>query len=180
MRPFSPAAAAALLLLAACDRPSPLSPAGPLTARAELQRNISLKDACDPATFNAALGPGSCVRSGGITFQQFLAELQAHGSVGAWHFAPTVLNARVGDELLATNRGGEVHTFTEVEEFGGGIVPSLNQLSGNTTVAPECTALEADDFVAPGGTYPEEVEDAGSEKYQCCIHPWMRMVVNAR
>jgi plastocyanin len=155
-------------------------PPAALAARAEVRRNISLMDACDPATFNAAVGPGACVRSGGMTFQRFLAELQAHGSVGAWHFAPTLVNARVGDLLLATNRGGEVHTFTEVEDFGGGIVPSLNQLSGNPTVAPECTALEADDFVAPGTTYSDEVEEAGTEKYQCCIHPWMRLVVNGR
>jgi plastocyanin len=180
MRSLLPVAAGLLVLLAACDRASPVAPNRPLTARAEVQRNVSLMDACDPTTFNAAVGPGSCVRGGGMTFQQFLAELQAHGSVGAWHFAPTVVNASVGQTLLATNRGGEVHTFTEVEHFGGGIVPVLNQLSGNTTVAPECQHLEADDFVAPGHTYSEEIEEAGTENYQCCIHPWMRLTVNAR
>jgi len=38
--------------------------------------------------------------------------------------------------LLAVNRGGEVHTFTHVAAFGGGIVLPLNELSHNPTVAP--------------------------------------------
>jgi hypothetical protein len=82
--------------------------------------------------------------------------------------------------MLAINRGGEVHTFTEVEEFGGGIVPLLNQLSHNTAVAPECQALAPSDFVPAGGTTSDDVEEAGVEHYQCCIHPWMRTTVIAR
>ena len=101
--------------------------------------------------------------------------------VDAWRFAPANnVQARVGQTLLAINRGGEAHTFTEVEEFGGGIVPVLNQLSGNTEVAPECRTLAADDFIPPGGTYSDEVEETGTERYQCCIHPWMRATVTAR
>jgi hypothetical protein len=74
-----------------------------------------------------------------------------------------------------------VHTLTEVEEFGGGIVPLLNQLSGNNQVAPQCIALEADDFIPPGGfDADDEVEEAGTELYQCCIHPWMRTVVHGK
>jgi len=64
-----------------------------------------------------------------------------------------------------------------VDEFGGGIVDQLNQLSGLTTVARECTALKGPDFLAPGASSKEEEEDAGVEKYQCCIHPWMRAEV---
>ena len=79
---------------------------------------------------------------------------------------------------MAINRGGEVHTFTEVEEFGGGIVPPLNDLSHNPVVAPECASLDPDDFVAPGATYREEaLEHAGTARFQCCIHPWMRLEV---
>jgi hypothetical protein len=114
-----------------------------------------------------------------FSFAKFLALLGRHHKVGAWHFAPPVLGVRVGQELLAVNRGGEAHTFTEVEEFGGGIVPELNNLSGEPVPAPECLSLEPGDFVPPGGTYSDEVEE-GSESYQCCIHPWMRTVVTAR
>ena len=81
--------------------------------------------------------------------------------------------------MVAFNKGGEEHTFTEVENFGGGIVPLLNDLSHNSTVAPECTALEEDDFVKPGATYREEepLEAGTTAKFQCCIHPWMRLEV---
>ena len=180
-------AAAALLLAGCADAGRPTAPADASAARGGAAqaggqtRLISMMDACDPTTFNAALNdPEACVRNGGVTFQNFLDQLAKHGSAGAWHFAPPHVEARVGQTLLAVNRGGEVHTFTEVEEFGGGIVPILNQLSGNTTVAPECTQLAPSDFIPPGGSTTDEVEEPGVEKYQCCIHPWMRTVVRAR
>ena len=81
---------------------------------------------------------------------------------------------RVGQRLVASNRGGEVHTFTEVEEFGGGNVPFLNNLAGLTTVAPECGQAV---LIASGGSSSETEDEAGVEKYQCCIHPWMRTEV---
>jgi plastocyanin len=141
---------------------------------------VNMHDACEPDSFNAAAGPGTCVRNGGVLFDNSIAQLTANQFVGAWHFAPGVANARVGETFLASNTGGEVHTFTEVADFGGGIVPPLNQLSGNPNVAPECTALEADDFVAPGQTYHETVDHAGTVKFQCCIHPWMRLVATVK
>jgi plastocyanin len=170
------------LLLGGCDdaaRSTAPQPELKAIAGGE-QRLVQMMDACEPESFNAAVGPGTCTRSGGLTFAKFIALLGRHQKVGAWHFAPPTLNARVGQELLAVNQGGEVHTFTEVEEFGGGIVPDLNNLSGEPVPAPECLALEPDDFVPPGGTYIDEVEEEGAERYQCCIHPWMRTVVTAR
>ena len=89
-------------------------------------------------------------------------------------FFTPIIEAKVGQTLLAINRGGEEHTFTEVEEFGGGVVDILNQLSGNTEVAPECLALAPSDRIPAGGTFTDEVEETGTELYQCCIHPWMR------
>jgi len=152
------------------------------TAAAQGRENImvNMHDACDPDSFNAAIGAGTCVRDGGVSFDEFVAQLTAHQSIGAWHFAPGVANATVGETLLASNTGGEVHTFTEVAEFGGGIVPFLNQLAGTPNVAPECKALENDDFVAPGATYKETVDRKGTVKFQCCIHPWMRLEATVR
>jgi len=144
------------------------------------QRQVQMTDGCDPQTFNAALGVGTCTRQGGVTFAKFLTLLGRHQKVGAWNFAPSTLNVRVGQELLAVNHGGEEHTFTEVEEFGGGFIPDLNSLSGNPVPAPECLSLAPGDFVLPGGTDTDEVEEEGTELYQCCIHPWMRTVVTAR
>ena len=150
-------------------------------SRVEGNVAVSIMDACDPDSFNAVLGAGTCTRSGGVKFDQFIELLTRHQSVGAWHFAPVNANFVVGQRLLAVNRGGEAHTFTEVEEFGGGIVPNLNQLAGTTTVAPECLALSGSDFIAPGGTFQTDAEDEeGVEHYQCCIHPWMRLDARVR
>jgi hypothetical protein len=168
------------LVLGGCDDAvRPTAPELKTIAGGE-QRLVQMMDACDPQSFNAALGPGTCTRQGGLAFAKFIALLGKHQKVGAWNFAPPTLNARVGQELLAINHGGELHTFTEVEEFGGGFIPDLNHLSGELVPAPECLSLEAGDFVPPGGTYADEVEEEGTELYQCCLHPWMRTVVTAR
>ena len=157
----------AQLLLACTDSSAP-SPTVRVTAM----------DDCDSASFNAAIGAGTCTKNGGVTLTQFNAELSATHTVATWRFSPATLTARVGQSIVITNTGGERHTFTEVEQFGGGVVASLNTASGNTTVAPECTHLAADDFIAAGATKTDTPEDkAGTERYQCCIHPWMRAVV---
>jgi len=142
-------------------------------------RVVNMLDDCDPATFNAppGPGPGTCVGKGTTTFQAFIAELTATKMAARWLFMPTALETEEGKQIVAKNRGGEEHTFTRVANFGGGIVPPLNALSGNTTVAPECTTLEEDDFVKPGGVYKERLTDDHVQKFQCCIHPWMRTTV---
>ena len=166
-------------LTAACSSPdSDPSAPSPSFVKEGRERTVTMMDACDPVTFNAVLGEGACTRNGGLTFEEFIAELGENQKVGSWHFTPGLLNVRVGDVLVARNHGGEVHTFTEVEEFGGGVVPDLNALSGNPVPAPEC--LGAISNVLPGETQSEEVEEAGDEHYQCCIHPWMRTTVRAR
>jgi hypothetical protein len=145
--------------------------AGPATVR--------IQDACDPTTF--AVVPGGCQRDGGMTLDQFTAILTKLQRVPAWQFAPADLFINEGDAFHATNFGGENHTFTEVDEFGGGIVPALNELAGLTTVAPECQTLAQTDFIAPGQSSPvDEPDEVGDEHYQCCIHPWMRMTVHIR
>ena len=151
--------------------------AGPaILPQAALERLVTVFDACDPETFNAQLGAGTCVRSGGVRFEDFIEQLRRHASIGAWRFAPPNMTLLEGQRFVAVNRGGEVHTFTEVDEFGGGIVPILNQLTGQTQVAPECGSLQPSDFIAPGTRFSEgQGEEAGTVKYQCCIHPWMRL-----
>src|SRR6476620_4242058 len=36
---------------------------------------VNMADACDPDTFNAVVGPGTCVRSGGMKFDLFIETL---------------------------------------------------------------------------------------------------------
>ncbi len=166
-------------LLNACDAGRPTAPVSVSQAVAgSEERRVTMMDGCDPESFNAA--NVACVRSGGVTFQRFLELLGKHQTVGAWRFSPGTINASVGQTLLAINQGGEVHTFTEVQHFGGGIVDTLNTLSGNPVPAPECQNLAPGDFIAPGASYTDEVEEPGTEHYQCCIHPWMRLELHAR
>ena len=171
MRTPSFALALALCFLVACDDDNDSS--APVA-----DAQVSMQDNCEPSSFNAALGAGTCAGSGTMTLSQFNAELNANHSVAAWRFVPPTLTVRKGQRIAAKNDGGEVHTFTEVESFGGGIVAALNSASGNTTVAPECQNLPASAMVARGATFRTDEEDTpGTEKYQCCIHPWMRAVV---
>lgn len=139
---------------------------------------VSINDQCDSATFNAGLGAGTCTRAGNTTLAAFNSELTATQKVAAWNFEPASFTIHVGQSISAMNMGGEDHTFTEVENFGGGIIPALNTASGNLTEAPECAALSSTDHIAPGATFNTDAEtQVGTEHYQCCIHPWMRATV---
>jgi len=157
--------------------------------------NLHLRDYCDPASFNAAVGPGTCVRStapGAITFGAFIAELSADKSVGAWRFVPSQVSVAEGATLHLQNLGGETHTFTQVKEFGGGFIAPLNALSGNLVPAPECAQVVNGQlvsqppgpdnmFIPTGGTatVPLGANEVNA-KYQCCVHPWMRLTITPR
>jgi hypothetical protein len=91
-------------------------------------RQVQVLDDCDPATFNAAIGPGTCIKDGGTTFSELIAQLLAQGRAPAWRFAPAQLKLDAGGTLAAHNRGGEDHTFTEVANFGGGCIAALQWL----------------------------------------------------
>ena len=162
------------LLPIACSDDDPTEPFALVAA-------IQLLDQCDPATFNAALGPGTCInRTFGMPFDQFTAELAQTGVVAAWRIDPAQLEVEDGTTITVVNLGGETHTFTEVEEFGGGVVPALNQAAGTPIVAPECLALVNTSYIAAGRSvlHTFEEDEEGDEKYQCCIHPWMRQTVH--
>ena len=182
-------------------------------ANAQTTKIITMRDACDPDSFNAALGPGHCVTVPGLPpgeghgstlFTDFIGELTTYQNAGAWRFNP-MLNATAGtfklvrldltsgDQTTIKNLGGETHTFTRVEHFGGGFKAKLNGLTGNPVPAPECAQVLPDgtlvqqpesptnQFVEAGNTEagPTAGIDLplGESLWQCCIHPWMRMVV---
>lgn len=159
---------------------------------------IKMLDDCDPASFNAALGdPNACITPHGqghdhTTIDEFISELQATQQVAAWKFKPSMLSTRAGRPVILENRGGETHTFTMVKAFGGGFVPILNQLSGNPDPADEC--VSPDNSQAPAPPSPTNVfVSAGAQEafstaglspgtymFECCIHPWMRVVLTVR
>ncbi len=152
---------------------------------------IRMQGPCDPATFNAAVGPGTCIGDGTITFDHFVQELTNTQKAGAWLFSPADGTLAPGTVLSLENRAGETHTFTKVKEFGGGFIPFLNQLAGTPVPAPEC-ALSAGGMLIPRPESPSNIfvepettevgPTAGSAilpsgtttKFMCCIHPWMR------
>lgn len=144
-------------------------------------KKIRMYDDCEPISFNAVLGPGACVGNGHTTFDEFIAELAATQDAHKWRNQPSNMLLNVGRPTLIENRGGETHTFTPVAEFGGGFIVGLNGISGNPVPAPECLNLGALVFIPAGGI--EEGPTAGSDlsvgthKFQCCIHPWMRTII---
>jgi hypothetical protein len=148
-------------------------------------RTISVRDECDPATFDAAIGPGTCIGDGDVTFAEFLAEVP-NGGHEKWRFNESVTEADVA--VNANNRGGETHTFTPVAKFGGGFIDLLN----TEAPIPECAVTLPDGSLAPAGTalatlIPPDGKDhlttpleKGANLFQCCIHPWMRTTVTRR
>jgi len=156
--------------------------------------NIHIRDYCDPTSFNAAIGPGTCVRDtsdGAITFGGFVTELGADKSVGAWRFAPGQIRVSEGTTLHLQNLGGETHTFTEVKRFGGGFLDFLNVASGNPVPAPECAQVvdgnlvpqppsDENIFIPAGGNATLPLEHEVVARYQCCIHPWMRITITPK
>jgi len=153
------------------------------TVTADSPTTVQVRDDCDPATFNAGPpdGPGLghiCDGDGGTTFGEFIGELQATQRAEKWRFNPDRMSEP--RNILAQNRGGETHSFTRVAQFGGGQVDVLNTLSGNPVPAPECLQPSVGPtFIGPGHSLA--VNDvAGGDKFQCCIHPWMRTTVRKR
>ena len=150
--------------------------------------NIALVDNCDPTTFNAAIGPGTCAptHKHDTTFTEFVGLLfspLASNIIGhpAWNFTPGYISIQAGRPVRVTNAGGEGHTFTEVAAFGGGFVPFLNGVGGPAGTVPLVQAgpcLASPDVVAPGTTVQVKTLSPGIHRFQCCIHPWMRAVVD--
>jgi len=88
--------------------------AWPVVAAAGDSTNVFTMDRCEPDSFNAAIGAGTCVRNGGVTFGNFLARANPKdGGHNAWRFSRHDVSLSAGEHLTAINNGGENHTFTE-------------------------------------------------------------------
>lgn len=154
------------------------------TNQSRLAQVVAL-DECDPATFNAAVGEGFCknVALGAATkFDDLFKKAAAGTPDPKWDFEPDALSIKQGTVLSVVDEGGEPHTFTEVAQFGGGFIPGLN--AGEDTV-PECAGGFANVDVArtrilQGSEIKLTDLKKGSHRFQCCIHPWMRMQVEVK
>jgi plastocyanin len=139
-------------------------------------------DECDPATFNAALGPDFCknVALGAATkFADFVAKAAAGTPDPKWDFEPDAIEVGKGTTLVVVDQGGEPHTFTEVAQFGGGFITALN---GGQPTVPECAGGFSNVAVAKtrilqGSQSLISGLSKGEHRYQCCIHPWMHTTV---
>ena len=145
-------------------------------------KKVRLLDDCEPASFNAVLGDGACVGNGHTTFDEFIAELEATQDAHGWRNQPSAIHLNVGRPLQIENPGGETHTLTPVANFGGGFVNELNGISGNPVPAPECLNFGSIVFIPAGATLEGPTAGSselpvGTTRFQCCIHPWMRTVI---
>ena len=165
MRSITPA----LILLALLALPG--------TAIAGDTRTVFVMDRCEPDSFDAAIGPDTCVRDGGVTFDKFVRTLNpADGGHNAWRFGPPQFTLRPGQTIVATNTGGETHSFTEGTGFGTGIVPVLNAALPPGT--PPALPVPGDPrFLGAGESAQLDALSGGTHLFECLIHPWMRTVV---
>ncbi len=140
---------------------------------------IFVMDRCEPESFDAAVEPGTCVRNGGVTFDKFARRLNpTDGGHNAWRFSRSDLVLRAGQQLTLINNGGEVHSFTEVVDFGAGVVPELNAaLPPGTPPAVPAGPLN---FMGAGETLELAPLSAGTHRFECLIHPWMRTLAEQR
>jgi hypothetical protein len=143
---------------------------------------ISVLDDCDPTDPGWAPTGGCTLKSGAVQLAEFnllLTSPLSSAAVGhpAWRHDPSFVTLAPRKQVRVQNDGGRFHTFTHVAEFGGGRVPPLNQ---GLTPAPECAlAPGAPDptGLAPGARLEVANLSPGIHRYMCCIHPWMRAVI---
>src|SRR6267142_409425 len=125
-----------------------------------------------------AVTDGCARRRGDVNFAEFNAENNstlAASVVGhmAWRMDPTYVKIVSGRTIRVRNEGGRAHTFTKVAQFGGGKIPNPSLNKGLVT-APECPGSTD---IPPGGSAEVSGLAVGNNRFQCCIHPWMRAIV---
>lgn len=148
-------------------------------------------DECDPKSFNAdpsqgGVGTDFC-KNVALGAQTSIVDLFNGAAQGhpdpKWDFEPDTLKVEEGTILSVVDQGGEPHTFTEVAKFGGGFIDGLN--APGEEPAPECSGGFSNVAVAKtrilqGSTSLVTGLSKGHHRFQCCIHPWMRVDVEVK
>jgi plastocyanin len=142
-------------------------------AVAMAHEEVLVLDDCDPVTWDTPGVDGCAIEDGHVTRAEFNALLPPGHP--AWRLEPAYLKIEPDKTVRATNEGGRNHTFTEVPAFGGGRVPALNAPLGLTPL-PQCAANVAP-ILAPGTSVEVSGLSVGNHLFQCCIHPWMHMLI---
>ena len=141
--------------------------------------SVAIRDDCDPGDPAWRMLGGCVLARGSVTVAEFDTELSStlgptavigHAS---WRNDPSYTVINEGQPLMVRNAGGRPHTFTKVANFGGGKIPNP-ALNKGLAPAPECPASAN---IAAGGREVIGGLAAGNHRFQCCIHPWMRAVV---
>jgi hypothetical protein len=141
---------------------------------------VDVLDRCDPASFNAVLGEGSCVPTpnGNVTFDEFINAFPAGHP--AWKFLPRFKQPVPSSKTFkAKNLGGEFHTFSEVAKFGPGCIPEINELMGlrGAPVVDCSTVFDTTGLPPAGGTLVVGPLSPGKHFFMCAIHPWQKTSV---
>ncbi len=138
-------------------------------------RRILIRDDCDQndPLWNQV---GGCTKKGNVSFAEFNEEADsplAAAVVGhqAWRNDPSYLVIKKGTDVRVKNAGGRPHTLTKVAEYGGGVVPPLNE---GLNFSPECASLVE---LLPGDKAKLSDLPVGNHRFICCFHPWMRALV---
>ena len=177
------AAAAATLIMTA-----------PAAVAAPQDKPIRVLDQCDKPTWDATPGfQGVCLLdAGSVDPTRFTADLSRGGNNNWWiNNRNETINA--GDTLVVSNGGGEAHPFTEVNQFGQGIIPPFNaavpndpafdQLGGEAVIPSVFATIVAPTADNPfGAATQRRVSNltVGTHRFQCVFHPWMRTTVTVR
>ena len=150
-------------------------------------RNVQMLDNCDGPEFQRGDRSRHLFTERGPDVRQVRRRPIEKGAVESWRFSPEKLSVDAGSTITAVNRGGEDHTFSEVDEFGGGCIADVNELLDLEAV-PECDGFPGPPggpfffatLAAPGESVTTAPLAAGTHKFLCLIHPWMQATVTAR
>src|SRR5262249_54872055 len=105
-------------------------------------------------------------------------------SAEKWRFKPD--RKSKARPVVGPKRGGGTHSVSPRGEIGGGRhVAALQAALGGQGAGIARGGLKGmgaggRTLRAPGGTFTPKDPVKGGDKFQCCIHPWMRLTVRKR
>jgi methionine-rich copper-binding protein CopC len=157
------ALAAGALVTAATALTAPVASA----ASPPQQKTMKLSDNCDRPSWEATPGfQGACnVDAGGVTPDRFNADLPKGGN-NNWWINNREETIKEGDSLFVDNVGGEVHTFTRVDQFGQGVVPPFNAAVPNDPPASGGEIVANPVADSTSATAPDHMEVMLDEELQ--------------